>query len=36
MGKDPLRGYAIPKMEMPELEIEDDDVGEYEDTDDAD
>lgn len=32
MGKDPLRGWDIPKVEMPELE-DDDDMDEFEDGD---
>lgn len=35
MGKDPLRGYAIPKEEEPELELEDDNVGDFEEGDDG-
>ena len=35
MGKDPLRGYDIPKVEEPELELEDGDVGEFEEGDDG-
>lgn len=30
MGKDPLRGYAMPIVEEPELELDEDDVGEFE------
>lgn len=36
MGKDPLRGWDIPKMEMPEIETDDEDVGEFEDGDEGD
>jgi hypothetical protein len=36
MGKDPLRGYEMPKAEMPEIEDDEDDTGAFEEGDDGD
>jgi hypothetical protein len=36
MGKDPLRGYDLPKAIDPEIEIDEDDVGEFEEGDEGD
>ena len=36
MGSDPLRGWAMPKVDEPEIEFEDGEVDNFEDTDDAD
>lgn len=30
MGKDPIRGYELPKVDEPEIELDDEDTGEFE------